>query len=352
MSSDVFEIENAMVSLIPDVKRRRLCLSLFAESLIEASTYGAHKWGTYCVERDNRLRLLVGSLIVLTLHEEGMWITLDQSLLKESEAEQLLDRSRSWLWDTGRWSKYARIPSRNGYYVPSNDHTQIWPIIRELHFSYIGKAACKFSRLRVDSQRKHMPQVVAYLRQILGQHIPQPVYTNPVSSISPTNPLHEIQQYQSTYQSLPETERETIAQSRIGQGKFRNELMNYWQGCAVTNCQQKELLRASHIKPWRDSTNKERLDVFNGLLLIPNLDAAFDCGMISFENDGTIMISEILTEGDRKKLGISRDMRITRINEQHRRYLEYHRNHIFLRIAIERDSAMACPGGNSQGLRR
>ncbi|MDX1521473.1 MAG: HNH endonuclease signature motif containing protein, partial [Anaerolineae bacterium] len=267
MSDDVQDIENAITSLIPDVKNRNLWLTVFLESLTEANTYGANKWGTYYSERDRRLRLVVGSLIVLALQKKYIWMALDQQLL--SEATGFPGSLRDWRWDTGRWGNYKLIPSRNGYYLPSDDHLHVWPDIKRLHFSYIGKAASRFSQLRADSQRKHMPEVLTYLRRTLNQYVPYPNYGDPAELFSQSNPFHEIEQYQITYQDLSDTEREAIIQSRIGQGKFRTMLINYWQCCAVTGCQNETLLRASHIKPWRNSKNEERLDVYNGLLLIP-----------------------------------------------------------------------------------
>jgi hypothetical protein len=71
-----------------------------------------------------------------------------------------------------------------------------------------------------------------------------------------------------------ETTRSVIAQARVGQGRFRRDLMVLWEGrCAVTGCDVPEALRASHCKPWRDSTHAERLDPTNGLLLSASLDA-------------------------------------------------------------------------------
>lgn len=122
------------------------------------------------------------------------------------------------------------------------------------------------------------------------------------------------------------TEKEELFKCRIGQGKFRDKLIEYWDGCSVTNFKNNKLLVASHIKPWRSSTNKERLDVFNGLLLIPNLDKLFDSGYISFDDNGKILISKDLT--DYEILGVNKDMKIT-IEEQHKRYLTFHRSDIF-----------------------
>jgi predicted restriction endonuclease len=65
---------------------------------------------------------------------------------------------------------------------------------------------------------------------------------------------------------------------------------------------------ASHIKPWRASDNTERLDTYNGLLLLPNLDKAFDLGFITFTERGRIIVSNQLEESG--KLGIDSGMRI------------------------------------------
>ncbi len=89
------------------------------------------------------------------------------------------------------------------------------------------------------------------------------------------------------------------------------------------------MLRASHIKPWRLSNNNERLDIYNGLLLTPNLDQAFDTGFISFANDGRILISKRLSNIDQQELGISDSMKLREIADRHRKYLAFHQAHVF-----------------------
>ncbi|MDM5264569.1 HNH endonuclease signature motif containing protein [Sulfurovum sp. XTW-4] len=122
------------------------------------------------------------------------------------------------------------------------------------------------------------------------------------------------------------TESKNLVKCRIGQGNFRDSLINYWKGCAVTKFDKIELLIASHIKPWSESTNSERLDLFNGLLLTPNLDKLFDKGYISFDNSGNILISSELN--NYSLLGLKKEMAIE-IKEEHKKYLEFHRNEIF-----------------------
>lgn len=132
-----------------------------------------------------------------------------------------------------------------------------------------------------------------------------------------------------SYLNLSDTEKEAVIKSRIGQGQFRESLIRYWSVCAITGCQEHKLLKASHIKPWSKSEATERLSIYNGLLLSPNLDACFDSGYISFDDSGKIMISKQLNEKDMGALGIHQDMKLFKIEPEHCKYLGYHRDNIF-----------------------
>ncbi|EQC1409929.1 HNH endonuclease [Providencia rettgeri] len=119
-----------------------------------------------------------------------------------------------------------------------------------------------------------------------------------------------------------------LAKYRIGQSKFREYLFKKWKSkCVVTGIKHRELLIASHIKPWAESTSAEKLDKFNGLLLSAHLDALFDKGFISFDDDGQIIISPKV-EAEKKVFGIDNDMRFS-IENEHKQYLKYHRENIF-----------------------
>ncbi len=135
---------------------------------------------------------------------------------------------------------------------------------------------------------------------------------------------------QTEYKEASEKYRESVVKSRIGQGQYRNDLLAYWQGCAVTGVKVKEMLIASHSKPWKDcKDSREAIDKFNGFLLIPTLDKAFDKGYISFTNKGNIIISTMLSSNDTKALGINDSMKINGLVEEHLVYLKYHRENIF-----------------------
>ena len=130
--------------------------------------------------------------------------------------------------------------------------------------------------------------------------------------------------------NIKATEKDSIVKSRIGQGIFRNELIAYWHGCAISQCPFTWMLIASHIKPWRDADNQERLDTYNGLLLLPNYDKLFDLGYISFTQTGKIMYSRLLDKFDREAIGLTSDLHLVKLENQHLKYLKYHNENCFL----------------------
>ncbi|QJD57613.1 hypothetical protein HG264_01160 [Pseudomonas sp. gcc21] len=132
-----------------------------------------------------------------------------------------------------------------------------------------------------------------------------------------------------TEQALPVTERTALIKARVGQSSFRLQLIEYWNGCAVTGCGDTRLLLASHIKPWCVASGAERLDPFNGLLLTPNLDLAFDQGLISFDDIGQILLRDDLDPDSAQTLNITPKLRLRQIDSRHHGYLAWHREHLF-----------------------
>jgi|GEM_PF-593831 hypothetical protein len=126
--------------------------------------------------------------------------------------------------------------------------------------------------------------------------------------------------------NLNETEREALIAARLGQGQFRRGLEDMWGNqCAVLGCSTREVLRASHIKPWSECENgNERLDPNNGLLLAAHLDALFDRGLISFNDDRSMMISDRIDEAERQRLNLGGSLR-QEPSDAMKAYLNYHR---------------------------
>ena len=127
---------------------------------------------------------------------------------------------------------------------------------------------------------------------------------------------------------INKTEKTALISARVGQGKYRSDLIDYWERCALTGFSNVRFLIASHIKPWRESENQERLDPFNGLLLLPNIDKVFDLGFITFTETGKIIVSEHLD--DAENIGVTRDMSIVLANK-HQAYMKFHRDVMFER---------------------
>lgn len=132
--------------------------------------------------------------------------------------------------------------------------------------------------------------------------------------------------------SIDSTEKETIIKARKGQGKFRRNTLSIMPKCPFTNISEPTLLRSSHIKPWAHClTNEQRLDGNNGLTLTPTYDVLFDKGLISFEDDGRLLVSENLKADIITALNLVPNQIYDISNSTHSKsvYLQYHRKHIF-----------------------
>lgn len=141
----------------------------------------------------------------------------------------------------------------------------------------------------------------------------------------------EVAEAEEAAERVGATERLAEVRQRVGQDHFRAALEQYWAGrCAITGCGERALLRASHAKPWKDATDRERLDVHNGLLLVAHLDAAFDAGMIAVGEDGVVLVSPGLGRLERQVLGLDGGaVRVRGLASGHGVYLGWHRERVF-----------------------
>ena len=129
--------------------------------------------------------------------------------------------------------------------------------------------------------------------------------------------------------NLAATEKEQLIKSRRGQGYFRDNVKNIERECRLTHVDKLNLLIASHIKPWRDSSDAEKLDGNNGLLLSPHVDKLFDRGFITFTDDGFILKSDDEIDLIMEMWGLDPNMNVGEFNSDQKGYLDYHRNNIF-----------------------
>jgi len=152
--------------------------------------------------------------------------------------------------------------------------------------------------------------------------------------LAKTLPTAPLDRFAAETQRLPKTtEAERLVVQRVGQDIFRHALLAYWNGsCPLSGIAHPRLLRASHMRPWaRCASDAERLDVHNGLLLAAHLDAAFDAGLVSFDNAGALLVSAALQAADAERLGLAGLQRLEGLRPAHMPYLAFHREWVFER---------------------
>ena len=132
--------------------------------------------------------------------------------------------------------------------------------------------------------------------------------------------------------SVRETERLAIVRARVGQGLFKERVSMIETKCRITGVENPVHLVASHCKPWRDSSNEERLDGENGLLLTPSIDHLFDRGFIGFENNGKLIISPVAHRPSLERMGVETEqiVNVGGFSSGQKQFLDFHRNSVFL----------------------
>ena len=111
----------------------------------------------------------------------------------------------------------------------------------------------------------------------------------------------------------------------MGQGKYRSDLLKLWKGkCPISMIDLSQVLRASHIKPWRSCSRKEKIDPNNGILLSAIYDALFDQYLITFKDTGEIRISNKISAERRPGLQLLKLRRVT-FNAKQKEFLAHHR---------------------------
>lgn len=138
----------------------------------------------------------------------------------------------------------------------------------------------------------------------------------------------EIAQRQVSQKEKKENE---LNRARIGQGMYRDKLLEECPFCPITMINDERLLIASHIKPWAVSNNKEKTDPKNGYMLSPLYDKLFDRGFMTFTDERHVMISNWLSPKNQKRIGINNDqfVQLLPMDEERKKYLAYHREYVF-----------------------
>lgn len=230
----------------------------------------------------------------------------------------------SFLSISGVNSSKPRLHSSNMGKFPKTTNNGETPIPYGVPFGFDNNDSCKsfISKLLGKSDLIYSDAIENTVRQ-------EKSFLGIAEDIVYSDAFEDIENQQKSLDDLSETERNAVIKSRIGQGLFRELLIQLWRGCAITGIEYLPILRASHIKPWRDSSNSERLDPENGLLLTPTFDVLFDRGFISFDELGRILISKELDEKLQESLGLHKGIKLREVSEGSKKYLSYHQEKVF-----------------------
>lgn len=138
----------------------------------------------------------------------------------------------------------------------------------------------------------------------------------------------EIEKVISERTDIGPTQKQQLINARRGQGLFRANVRIHEKKCRLTQVADPAHLRASHIKPWKDSNDAEKIDGSNGLLLSPHVDHLFDRGYISFADNGDLIVSKKLPNEVVQAWAFCCEMNTGRFTDKQRAYLDYHRKNV------------------------
>ncbi len=230
--------------------------------------------------------------------------------------------------------------SREGWFVPVDYCTLNNPIRPKDHISIL--------RAFLPSKYSPLQESGDGLQSVYLAEVPQPLADALIGLIGQA--YWEAYEQIAVLQSIPEatdvevsvdreavgpTFREQLVRARRGQGVFRANVLLREEFCRVTRVSEPRHLKASHIKPWRDATDTERLDGANGLLLSPHIDHLFDEGYITFSNNQELVIVPEVRDKLLDAWGIDAGVRVGDFSREQNAYLDHHRTNVFKRALLE-----------------
>ena len=188
----------------------------------------------------------------------------------------------------------------------------------------------RFNRI-LDCLQRDLDHIEISITRKIGDEFNEELFSTLQKEVESGGFVKEIKKLSNEWNNITdyeiETEAEAIISRRKGQEKYRQAQIELWNGrCALTGVDILSLLNGSHAKAWKYSNNTERLDPFNGFLFEARIDRLFDKYLISFKDDGSILISKSIDEKTRSVLGINESMKLSNIYSQNIPYLHFHRD--------------------------
>jgi HNH endonuclease len=295
---------------LPDIRRQ--WESFLAESIEYVNRYYPERWGVSLFRRSLvGVRFNVGMVENIVLAKSGGAVLVDVSAVP-SGAKMSGD------YPAAKGCRMAKFSFEG-------------PIIQITALRRTHQIAMDKSALRPSSgliQRAHSPGVLRYLEELLGRKLSNPSYIEPDMAIAREGQDvadDEVEEFLQQRTDIGPTEKAQLINARRGQGVYRINLEQIEKRCRVTGIADQRYLRASHIKPWCKSTDLEKLDGYNGLLLSPHVDLLFDRGLISFSDDGKLLMSSALNQMVLSAWGISTDLNVGEFRPEQCTYLAWHR---------------------------
>jgi putative restriction endonuclease len=167
----------------------------------------------------------------------------------------------------------------------------------------------------------HVLMALLDVTQLRDLDRPTPYVISHEPNVHVLDDIHSIE----ADESIPETQRLQLAKARVGQGLFRKRVILIDPVCRVTGVTDTRLLIASHIKPWREASNAERISGYNGLLLSPHVDALFDEQFITFEDDGRMRVHPSLSRDVLDRWSIDPNKEVGKFRPEQASFLAHHR---------------------------
>lgn len=197
-----------------------------------------------------------------------------------------------------------------------NSESEYWTIMRTIalpNISYLSVLKLKDDR---DNILYYFRIFIDYKSDIVGYQMPEEKVQEEIIEKD---------------EKISQKKKDTIIRARIGQGKYREDLLDECPYCPFTLVNDERLLIASHIKPWAKADNEEKIDPKNGFMLTPTYDKLFDRGFITFADDKKVIVSPWLSPMNQKRLGIYTGKLVSKLplDEKRKEYLKYHREYVF-----------------------
>ncbi len=251
-----------------------------------------------------------------------MSVVAPQSFIVSTECSKAAEQNgfRRRLGETDGWAAFQSTTAQGTIWLASAGASGPWYLALD-HSGVIAEAGLAMTAANGPGKARFRFESLRELYAVLPR-----IYA--LASSLPDAPLRVFEKKTEGLPRSTEAERQVV--QRIGQDVFRNSLMEYWdEKCPLTGIDDAALLRASHIIPWKDCpTDAERLDVHNGLLLSALWDAAFDKGLVTFDDDGEPVYSSVLGSSARQHLKWTTPIAMT---QSHILRLEWHRRNVFVR---------------------